>query len=40
MFIVGASSLAKVVNENAKNRIASVGLGFFASKLAPTGLLA
>ena len=35
--LVGASLLAKVVNANAGNLAARIGLRFFASKLAPTG---
>jgi hypothetical protein len=34
---VGASLLAKVVNDDAINQMPGAGLGFFASKLAPTG---
>ncbi|NCE89306.1 hypothetical protein DK871_04100 [Pseudomonas sp. L13] len=34
---VGASLLAKIVNDNAGNQPASGVLRFFASKLAPTG---
>ncbi|MGB4488823.1 MAG: hypothetical protein WBI95_25465, partial [Pseudomonas veronii] len=33
---VGASLLAKTVNDNAKNQTPRGALGFFASKLAPT----
>ena len=35
---VGASLLAKIVNENAGILNARGALGFFASKLAPTGV--
>jgi hypothetical protein len=34
---VGASLLAKVVNDNARIQVERVGLELFASKLAPTG---
>ncbi len=34
---VGASLLAKIVNDNAGFLEERVALGFFASKLAPTG---
>jgi len=34
---VGASLLAKMVNDNAGNLDERGALGFFASKLAPTG---
>ncbi len=37
MSIVGASLLAKIVNDDAGFLDERVGLGFFASKLAPTG---
>ena len=36
MNIVGASLLAKIVNDNAGILDKRVALGFFASKLAPT----
>ncbi len=37
MNTVGASLLAKIVNDNAGILDKRVALGFFASKLAPTG---
>ena len=37
MNLVGASLLAKIVNDNADLLEKRVALGFFASKLAPTG---
>ncbi|PAM82341.1 hypothetical protein CES87_19020 [Pseudomonas sp. ERMR1:02] len=36
MLFVGASLLAKVVNDYAGNHVPSGALGFFASRLAPT----
>ncbi|EPA97194.1 hypothetical protein PG5_25030 [Pseudomonas sp. G5(2012)] len=35
---VGASLLAMVVNDNALNQMPSGAYGFFASRLAPTGV--
>ncbi|AKA82034.1 hypothetical protein VO64_1488 [Pseudomonas synxantha] len=40
MLFVGASLLAKIVNDNAGDQAASGALRFFASKLAPTGGIA
>jgi len=37
MNLVGASLLAKIVNDHASFLDERVALGFFASKLAPTG---